>query len=255
MAEQPAGISLPFSYSALGPFLGQFQPPTGPFDPSGAWEHRYAVCIIIPAQDTGQLNRAGWLRLKGQPADAGTFQLEVELAANMNDKTVYSVSARLTCATNGLSTPRRWDLKTQILDPQRQPVEYTPNTETGEVANGVIRRRGARERTIPEPAAWTCNWSLFDAVQRLPGNDVEPLTFTMLEELELLKPNQRLAYRETVELKFGDRSTRLHCFEQIGTGILPYHYWLDDRRRLLFAVGGLRAFLFDPTAGIGGDAR
>ncbi|MBM4049677.1 MAG: hypothetical protein FJ279_31665 [Planctomycetes bacterium] len=64
----------------------------------------------------------------------------------------------------------------------------------------------------------------------------------------MLKPNQRLAYRRSLELPLSDQKVKLHCFEHLGEGILPYEYWLDDQRRLLIAVSGMRAFIFDPTA-------
>ncbi len=253
MPKPMTDVSLPRSYGAVDDFLNAFQHPTEPFDPDGDWEHRYAVWIVVPKQGVGRSHRAGSLHLRRQPAEAGAIRLSVALAAQQGGNTTYQVSARLVAAADALTTPRSWELDAQILGAQRQPVADTQVSETGEVANGVIRLRGTRQRLIPEPEAWTSNWSLFDAVQRRPIDRAEPLAFTMLEELSLPKPDQRLAYREATELELGGRLVRLHCFEQTGVGILPYQYWLDDQHRLLVAVGGLRAFVFDATAAAPGE--
>ena len=44
----------------------------------------------------------------------------------------------------------------------------------------------------------------------------------------------------------GGAALALDCWEHTGYGVLPTHYWLDSRRRLLFAVAGQRAYLYDP---------
>jgi hypothetical protein len=48
---------------------------------------------------------------------------------------------------------------------------------------------------------------------------------------------------------------RLRGFRQIGRGILPTHYWLDDEHRLIAASGGLRAFIWDNGAAAPGRKR
>ncbi len=44
------------------------------------------------------------------------------------------------------------------------------------------------------------------------------------------------------------RSVPLAHYEHVGEGILAQHYWVDERRRLLFAVFGAYACLYDPMA-------
>ncbi len=99
------------------------------------------------------------------------------------------------------------------------------------------------------PKAFTGSWLLFDVVQRL-SFDTKPIQFDMLDDLERLKSRQRIAPGPTVEITVGGHHLSLHSFEQTGEGILPYCYWLDDQHRLLMAVGGLRAFIWDPTVQI-----
>jgi hypothetical protein len=192
----------------------------------------------------------GAFRIRREPAGEDAAALDVTLAAKHGGRGawIYRVEARLTCAVDQLATPRSWELRSLIMDPSGGIVTGTEAKEAGQVSEGTIRYRRKVERTMPAPKAFTSNWSLFDALQRLPGNDVEPMTFDLLEEMSLLKPNQRLVYRQTVETELGGQRTRLHGFEQMGEAILPYCYWLDDQRRLLIAVGGRRAYIFDPSA-------
>ena len=259
MGEPQKTASLPPSLAKVSAGLEKFQPPTGPFDPKGMWEHRYAIWVLYPEapgaasrlSNTRMSRAMGALRIRRQFA-GDAITLDVDLATKQGGRgiAVCHVSARVTCANDRLATPRSWQLRSVTLDQAGKPVEGTESQETGQIADGMIRRRSKSERAIPAPKAFTSNWSLFDALQRLPGDDVEPMTFDMLEEMDLLKPNHRLHYRQTVEVSLGGQPVKLHGFEQIGEGILPYTYWLDDQRRVLMAIGGRRAFILDPSAEI-----
>jgi hypothetical protein len=88
-------------------------------------------------------------------------------------------------------------------------------------------------------------------VQHLRGKDTAPLRFALLEDLDLLKPNHRLSFAETATVKAaGGSELKLTGYEQIGEGVLPFHYWLDEQRRLLFVLSGPRAYIYDPEARI-----
>ena len=107
--------------------------------------------------------------------------------------------------------------------------------------------RGARLGTIAEGNAekiegrLSHQWSLLDAVQRLPGGTFPTLRFQFLTCDGVLLPDHTLAYRGAIEIAAG----RLHGYEHLGTGILPWIYYTSDSGRLLIAVSGLEAWLFD----------
>jgi hypothetical protein len=255
LANESTQAKLPRSLAVLGDLLKTLRPPTDGFDSSGAWEHRYAVILIVPEPGGVRVNanRHGWLRLQRQPSGDGTAKLDVSLAALQGGGGfTYRVDAAITCSTDRLAAPRAWELRWRTFDAQKQLVPDASFSETGAIRDGaIVRRRGNKERTMPAPKQFTGNWCLFDALQRLPNN-TSPVAFDMLEELDLLKPEQRLSFRQTIEVELGGRHVRLHGFEQVGRGILPYTYWLDDHRRLLVATGGMRGYLWDPTAGTQG---
>ncbi len=130
----------------------------------------------------------------------------------------------------------QWKIDFKVVDPQGKQVPRTAASVSGK----------AEEINMSGP--FSSNWSLFDAVQRLPF-DCRPLEFTLMEELELPKPEQRLSPGAAVEVELGGRVVKLRSFEQIGRGILPITYWLDDNQRLLVATGGRRSYLLEAAGG------
>jgi len=239
---------LPWELEALRAAAPNFQAPTDAFDPQGAWELRYALLTVLPDSQFGHTTSAGGFRIRRTPVGPGVVKHDVRLVSQQNDKSVYHAHAEITSATDTLATPRNWTMRTEIRSAAGVVDADTTLVQTGKVVGGNLQRRNGRaERVLPAPEHFTSNWSLFDAVQRLPVAPQEPLRFDMFEELDLFKPNQRLLFRQTQTVELGRQQLRLHRFEQFGDGILPYTYWLDNQHRLLIAAGGLRVFLFDPS--------
>ena len=53
------------------------------------------------------------------------------------------------------------------------------------------------------------------------------------------------AYRLSADVLLAGQPVRLHAYDHLGEGIVPWIYWVDDRGRLLLAVSGLEAYLLD----------
>ena len=225
--------------------LERLRAPEGAFEPQGVWEHRYAVCILAPERGAKgeHPHPYGTLLLKRKPAGEGRLTLEVDLALATRGPSGARTRASLTCAADRLATPRHWELRADAVE-RGETVAQTAVAETAAVGDGVLVRRGRVERKLALPRPFTSNWSLLEAVQRLPF-DSAPLSFDVLEDLDLYKPQQSLRPAGAVTLELGGRQLRLHGFRQVGRGILPTHYWLDDEHRLIAAAGGLRAFIWD----------
>ena len=85
-------------------------------------------------------------------------------------------------------------------------------------------------------------------------SDGAPRRFTLLETGDIPKSNQVLAFYQSVDLKDrwpGAPNLRVHGFLQVGDGISPQVYWVDDRGELLFLLSGLDAFVLDAAASHG----
>jgi len=226
--------------------LAKWKPPEDAFDPAGEWCHLYRLWLV-----GSHLNRyRGFVEVKrSTSSDDGTVGLTVDRTLLLSHHpAIHRTTATLKCAADALCTPRSWTIKTETFDVRMKPVPLSGVEKSAVVKGGTIEiRRGERRHTRRLPAPFTSDFSLFDVIQRLPGAKTQPMTFALLQDLDEIKEDQRLSYRETVDFDVGGKSLTLRCYQQIGRGILPYRYYVDPQGRLLFAISGLRAYIFDPN--------
>ena len=220
----------------FGVFKG-FNPPTGAFDPRGPWRHAYSAWVV--GADT-----AGYLVV-----ERSATTLKVKQAIAQSAGATQHTEATLECADDDLATPRAWRLEAWLDGLDGKPVPFTKVSGQAVLKDGNLEfKTGGRSVTRKVPARITCNWSLFDVVQRLPGAQTQPLAFALLEDLDLPKPEQRLAFRESREIKLNGRAVKLDRYDHLGQGVLPWQYWVDGQHRLLAAFSGQKAFVFDADA-------
>jgi len=157
------------------------------------------------------------------------------------------VVAELQCRADALTSPRSWRVTSRILDlVNGKEFERARVEESAQVRNGTIRVRTAGGTFTREaPATFTCNWSLFDTVQRLPGERTTALEFDLLQELDELKTGHRLRFREKTSIRHAGKTVPVTCYQQLGRALLPYHYYVDEHHRLLLITGGSRAYILD----------
>ena len=222
--------------------LKDFTPPTGTFDPKDTWTNSYHLWLV-------QRNLGGGaLTIRREP-EADGVRLRVSYDVAEYSGYIRRTKAVVECRSDALCSPISWTLESQCYDADDQPTRGTKLTETGAITDGSLEIRfGGRSRKEKIAAPATSHWSLFDAVQRLPGKATKPLSFTMLEEMDLVKPGQRLTFREARDFKVGDATLHLRGYQQIGRGVLPWQYWVDDQGRLLFAFSGVRAYIHNTNA-------
>jgi hypothetical protein len=247
--------ALPRDWAALGARVNKWTPPDGAFEPAGAWALEYSRHSLIPSPDgaTGG-GVAGALSVRRVAAD-GAVSLAVTESA-VAGFTTMTTTAQIRCVPGALLTPSRWRLVIQWEAPPPARVEpgELDQERSGLVEGGEIVFAGTKKRRIPAPARWTSFWSLFAVIPALPFEAGAPLEFDLLEDLELLKPGQRLAYVGRHDVEVAGRAMKLHVFEQTGRGVMPWRWWLDDSHRIVLAAGGRRAYLAGTPATKGGAA-
>jgi len=228
---------------AFPEFIERFTPPAADFDPRGAWKQSYAIRLF--AEDSGTL---GFLELERRPAADGAVLTVATKLAHVNG--LQEQNAKLQCAADALGSLRSIQLESVSSGLDGQLVAATKLAIGGQVRGGSIEwTRAGRKRSAPAPPPLVANWALFDAVQRLAPDLNKSFEFTLLDDGDLIKPAQRLVYvGQTTVQAAGGASLSLHCWEQTGYGVLPIHYWVDGKGRLLFAIAGQKAFLYDPEA-------
>ena len=92
----------------------------------------------------------------------------------------------------------------------------------------------------------TCEWSLFEVVQRSTADAT--VEFDLLEGLSLFKPGQRLVSRGTSKQNWNGEQVQLDRFQQWGVGVLPFDYWVDQHHRLVLVTTLSRAYVLDADA-------
>jgi len=160
--------------------------------------------------------------------------LKVHQEILQTDALVNIVEATIECRNNQLATPIAWHLENRFIDADNKTLRQLNYKDAGQITDGIDRT--------------TCDWCLFEAVQRLKTSKETVLAFDMLEGLSLLKKDQRLSYRALYPTKIGGENIPLHCFVQLGSGILPCEYWLDDHHRLLAVASMNKVYIFDEQA-------
>ncbi|MEW6358606.1 MAG: hypothetical protein AB1696_19885 [Planctomycetota bacterium] len=259
-----------FTLNSITHHLMGFTPLGDAFNPSGDWELTYGVYSLGSVR-RGPGGRTGTLRLRRQ-ADADGATLTANYEKPQSGNTMHKLTAELRCRADALSTPTQWTLQSAAADADGRAVPITNLKKSAQVKDGaIVLTDGGRERRIQVPSAYTTNWSIFDAVQRLPRKAFEPIRFTLIDNLDQPKPNHTLSFRksddvllgekivqqpEVAELekgritktrraKTGGRAVRLHAYDHLGEGIVPEVYWVDNQGRLLFMVAGLEAYILD----------
>jgi len=229
--------------------------PQGQFDPEGAWEHTYKVFGIDSRTEQG-----GLLTIRRSLPAGNTVELDVNYEKFLESNYKQTVKAKLKCLANKLSTPLEWTFDAATTTPDGKQMEGIYMKKTGARHDGMIEiRTEGQLREISCPGPLTSNWALFDVVQRLDKEMKEPLRFSLLDEIDVVKKNHQLVYSNPVDLNVKSyseapdnvrdlRTVQTEAFQHIGEGISPTFYFRDVQGRVLLAVAGLQAYVLAEVA-------
>ena len=241
------------SPAALGEYgeLARVRPPKGEFDPKGDWQHSYRLWVAGRPWRTYR----GFLKL-ARTKEEGDEPIKLSVSQSIiqsHQCAIHECEANISCTDDGLATPRSWQLSAAILDVcgegklRGAGMRHSAEIECGKVA--ILRGKHKTVRDVPK--AYTANWCLFEAVQRLPTDAKMRLEFTLFDELDKWKTGHRLTYRGKTAIPFGKEEVPAHCFVQVGRAALPREYFVDEQHRLLLVISGLQAYILDSKV----DAR
>ncbi|MGD2175092.1 MAG: hypothetical protein PVJ27_06795 [Candidatus Brocadiaceae bacterium] len=234
-------------------------PPAEPgFAPDGDWTQTYRIWGGHGWIDCCY-KTVGVLRLQREriAKDAGPgdgHRLRVEQRIIYEGGIVHTIEAEAASADDTMGSLRRWTVRSEVTTTSGEPDPRLRSSQEGQVnADGRSWQStvsGVRETTRKRPldGPLTSDWSLIEAVQRLPFAPIECPTFHLLEGMTMPKRGFRLYHRETPEEGLKEQDLPLHRFYLIGRGQLPTDYWVDDHHRLIMAVSGSRALFLDDDA-------
>lgn len=224
--------------------LKDVAPPSGPFDPAADWEQVYQNWLV----SSPKRYLSGYTRVR-HTIRGDTVLLQIESDLLQQAGTLHQTRATITCASDALYTPLAWELESKLLDLNDESIKAAHVAQKAVVTGSVLRVQWANgERTMELPARCTTHWSLFAAVQRLPGKATKPLAFAVLEELDLLKEGQRLTFAGKLDVEWKAAKLVMNEYHQTGRAVLPHQYWVAEHGRLAAVTSGVRAYILDPTA-------
>ncbi|UCG46721.1 MAG: hypothetical protein JSU94_14595 [Phycisphaerales bacterium] len=243
-------VGVPLTPSLLAELgaAGRFCPAPKDFRPGGGVQ-QYRIWTCHGYRESGNQS-VGFLRIDRAADDReGSFALRVDRKVSQTDGLVHTTTATIRCLRDQTASPIEWRLSSLFTGPGGEVRPELGAVESGKISGGVMTvTRGIRKLTRNVSDKLTCNWCLFEAVQRLGFEARRELVFDLLEGLSLLKTGQRLSYAGSEQAGLGGRRVRLHRFTQIGRGVLPTDYWLDEAHRVLFVCSMNKAYILDDSA-------
>ena len=215
-----------------------------PIDPKGEWSARYRHWGSSGFEDRS--DEYGFLCLRRKTAEGPSFILDITQVTYDGPEREHRLSAVVTCAQDDTATPLAWEVGSDFVDGNGDRITELSTRSVGlRTDGGVEVRQGEVTSAARIQGAVTCEWSLLEAVQRLPFRRSTPVEFTLLEGLGVPKRGHRLSYRGPCELGGPDGGVTVHVYEHVGRGILPFEYWVDRNHRLLAAITGGRAWILE----------
>jgi len=227
----------------------QLAPTPQGFRPDGNWANTYRIWTCHGYRESGNQD-VGFLRIERSAGlSKESFGLRVVQKVIQTDEILHALDTEVNCLNNELASPTRWRLSSRVTLPGGKARPELVVDERAVVKGDRIQVKTAGrtlERKVAGPL--TNDWCLFDAVQRLEYGKAPDMAFDVLEGLSVLKKNHRLRYGAAEQVDCGGRKAKLHRFIQIGSGILPTEYWLDERHRLQFVCSMNKAYILDENA-------
>ena len=208
--------------------VDKFPPTPASFKPDGNWTNKYRIWTCHGYRESGN-QTVGSLRIERSADSKETFLLKVRREVIQTDELTNVIDATVRCRADRLASPREWKVSSRFMGADQREIPALSHDEQGGIAEQAGRVTG--------------DWCLFEAAQRLEFDKRTSLSFDLLEGMSLSKTGQHLSYRGAFPTKTGAEGRTLHCFSQLGHGILPCEYWLDDRHRLLAVISMNKAYI------------
>lgn len=219
------------------------------FDPHENFTNTYRIWTCHGFRETGNQS-VGFVRIERLAGkSSASFTLKVHQEVAEVDGIVNVVDAEIQCQYDQLASPVRWRLSSRFIGSDGHSQDELSIQEKARIeGNAMILQTGSHTSKQKVSSRMTCDWSIFEAVQRLKFDKESSLSFDMLEGLSLLKQDQKLSYHGAYPINLSRKNGDLHRFDQLGDGILPYEYWLDNNHRLVAAVSMNKAYILDEKA-------
>lgn len=239
-ALPPGGPVPPDEMRLLAGYIAAFTLPEGDLPKAGGWTAVYDMIQISmgnkikPGKPPMTNSIFGRVALS-KPSDAPDYGVRMVATPT---PAVEQVDATLHCNADAVASLRDYNLNWRCEAQNNSAVNYTLR-ESGRVDKGRwVVTSGAISDGMEIGTRLTAQPVLFDAVRHLPATGDWREDFNMLADFSSLRRNQSLRFsgRATLDTAGGPLAVRF--YEQLGEGVPPIHYAVDDRDRTLFVTQG-----------------
>jgi len=194
-------------------------------------------------KDSGLLT----IERKNNSSDDG-FDLIIHQKTVNTDGIVNVVDAIISCNNDTLSTPLHWEMKSRFTDVHGKIRPELTLIRKAYIEGDVIHFNSNKCKSTKKiKNRISSDWCLFDAVQRLPFENFPEIKFDTFEALYRFKPNQTLRFRDDFKQTIKG-NIELKCFTQIGEGVLPYEFWVDENHKPLIVITFSRVYILKDKA-------
>lgn len=142
------------------------------------------------------------------------------------------LDAQIICHPDDLNSLQRWQIRSYQAGPRGEIDPVSELSEKGSCTGGRINiDSGSFRYGFDAERPVVTQWTLLDVVSQ-KASPAWKVTFDLLQDLSLFKPNQSLVYDGETRVKLqGGQMVTLQTYAQTGRGILPIHYLLDADKR------------------------
>ena len=159
--------------------------------------------------------------------------------------------AEIQCNLDALATPLSWFFDTKLArEANDPPYLQSGSKRSASVRNGVMMVGGRlRTTSMVLKGAYSNEWTLLEAVQRLTGENTQNIHFTLIDEFDTPQPAHTLTFRDKVNVPLKSGPAILTGYCDLGTAVVPTTYWVDENHRLIFVCSGLTVYALNMTNG------
>lgn len=194
-------------------------------DPSHDWE---ASWTLLEANDNSKRTSIEGALDMSLTREEGAVRVVAVQESPMYWGMSVETAVEMVCQDGLMLRPLRWSTDF-VTRSGSDEVAGTSGSSRGRVADGVLQLHGldTTRTELPGAAHLTSSWGVLGAIPRLTAAGIDRIHFSMLEELTVLRPNQRLERFGEIDLELGGVTWTLTGWRHWGTGQAPIHYWVS----------------------------
>ena len=240
---KPKPKLLPTPLNFIQEVLANFVPPDEKFNSDGEYSLSYKLLSMAGG---GAGGHAGNLFFHKKPISKDEAVMDLSYT-KFGVSCKQKSTAQIRFKTNELDSPVKYKYESKLVDMKGKLFGNSEVLKHGIIKNNsveIVCKNKKRKTKSQNPFA--LSWLLFDAVQKLPRENFDPLKFTLIDHFDQIKPDNQISFHGSIVIDIPKKEKlKLHVYDQLGDGIVPIVYYADNYGRLLFVVSGIEVYILN----------